>query len=172
MRNLVMFAFVALLIAGASNQFADKFAGSSDVSAIDRAAPASRANSGAAMANTLAVPGDRNGHFRVNATIGGRSVEFLVDTGASVIVLTKRDADRLGLNPAPRDFTARMQTANGVVKAAPMRLASVTVGALTVHDVTAVVMPDGVLQQNLLGMSFLSRLRRFEFRTGQLVLEQ
>lgn len=122
--------------------------------------------------NTLAVPRARNGHFSVTASIGGRRVDFLVDTGASVIALTRTDADRLGITPAPRDYSVQMQTANGIVRAAPVRLAAVDIGPLTVHDVTAVVMPQGALSQNLLGMSFLSRLRRFEFRTGQLVLEQ
>jgi aspartyl protease family protein len=122
--------------------------------------------------NTLAVPRDRNGHFTVTAGIGGRRVDFLVDTGASVIALTKQEAERLGITPSPRDYTVRMQTANGIVRAAEVRLAAVDIGPLTVHDVTAVVMPQGALAQNLLGMSFLSRLRRFEFRTGQLMMEQ
>jgi aspartyl protease family protein len=137
-----------------------------------RSAPMSPPAQQSAGQNTMAVPRDRNGHFSVTAGIGGRRVDFLVDTGASVIALTKQDADRLGIKPDPRDFTAQMQTANGIVRAAKVRLAAVDIGPLTVHDVTAVVMPQGALAQNLLGMSFLSRLRRFEFRTGQLVMEQ
>jgi aspartyl protease family protein len=166
MRNVVIFAVLALLIAGAGTKFADRFG----VAATAERAPAPTPRN--TQANTLIVPGDRSGHFRVNATIGARSLEFLVDTGASIIALTRGDADRLGLHPEPRDFKVRIQTANGTIQAAQVRLAAVTVGSLTVHDVTAVVMPDGALAQNLLGMSFLSRLKRFEFRSGQLVLEQ
>jgi aspartyl protease family protein len=169
MRNLIMFAVVGLVIAGAATKMADKL--DTAPPHPDAARPGKKPAS-AASANMLAVPGDRHGHFRVNAIIGGRSIEFLVDTGASVVALTSRDAARLGLKPAPRDFSVHMQTANGVVKASRVRLAAIEVGPLTVQDVNAVVMPAGVLGQNLLGMTFLSRLRRFEFRTGQLVLEQ
>lgn len=174
MRNVIMLGFIAFLIAGAATKFADKFTGTAYTAGTERAVakPAAAPASSSPQPSTLAVRGDRNGHFHVDATIGGRSVPFLVDTGASIIALTKKEADRLGLNPAPRDFTVQIQTANGIVRAAKVRLASVTVGPLTVHDVTAVVMPDGRLAENLLGMSFLSRLKRFEFRTGQLVLEQ
>jgi aspartyl protease family protein len=165
MRNLVLFAAVSLLIAGAATKFADRF----DVAPI--VAPDAAAGT-PARADTVVVPGDRGGHFTVNASIGGRSLAFLVDTGASTVVLTRRDADRLGLHPAPSDYKIKIATANGMVMAADVRLAAVTVGALTVQDVSAVVMPEGALSQNLLGMSFLSRLKRFEFRTGQLVLER
>ncbi|HEX2215600.1 MAG TPA: TIGR02281 family clan AA aspartic protease [Xanthobacteraceae bacterium] len=169
MRNLILFAVAALLIAGTAGQFADRFGLEPGATVGTRSTAPGRSSAGA---NTLAVPGDRNGHFRVDAVVGGRSLEFVVDTGASIIALTRRDADRLGLNPAPRDFTTQIGSANGMVRAASVRLASVEVGPLVVHDVAAVVMPDGALAQNLLGMSFLYRLKRFEFRTGQLVLEQ
>lgn len=174
MRNIIILAVVGFAIAGSGSKLANKLAGGNSGSA-DRtaakpapAAPPSRSS----QANMFVVPSDRTGHFRVNAVIGGRSLEFLVDTGASIIALTKKDADRLGLNPSPREFTALIQTANGVVRAAKVRLGTVSVGGLDVSDVEAVVMPNGALAQNLLGMSYLSRLKRFEFRTGQLVLEQ
>jgi aspartyl protease family protein len=96
----------------------------------------------------------------------------MVDTGASVIALTASDAARLGIHPAQRDFTAEVRTANGSVRAAPARLDRVEIGDLTVRDVGAVVLPDGALSDNLLGLSFLSRLRRFEYSNGRLVLEQ
>jgi aspartyl protease family protein len=99
-------------------------------------------------------------------------LEFLVDTGASVIALRMRDAARLGIHPVPRDFTAEVRTANGTVRAARTRLASVEVGGLTVRDVDALILPDDVLGENLLGMSYLSRLRRFEFTSARLILEQ
>ena len=175
MRNVIILGAAALCLAGMAAPLAKKL--DSKPGSLPQAAAATRSSAPAdipasAGANTLAVPRDRSGHFRVDAVIGGRRLDFLVDTGATVIALTKRDADRLGLNPAPRDYTIKMQTANGIVRAAQVRLAAVDIGPLTVRDVTAVVMPEGSLAQNLLGMSFLSRLRRFEFRTGQLVLEQ
>jgi aspartyl protease family protein len=118
------------------------------------------------------VVASRNNHFGVDAVIGGRQVSFLVDTGASIVALTADDARRLGIVPSSRDRTVKMDTANGIVEARRVRLAAIDVGPLTVQDVDAVVMPPGRLSQSLLGMSFLSRLRRYEFRSGQLVMEQ
>ena len=73
---------------------------------------------------------------------------------------------------AARDYTGRSSTANGIVKVAPVRLPSLEVNGIRVYDVAAVVIPDESLSVNLLGMSFLSRLRRFEMANGRLVMEQ
>jgi aspartyl protease family protein len=112
-----------------------------------------------------------NGHFQTDAVVDGRRIDFLVDTGASVIALRQRDAARLGIHPTPRDYTAKVSTANGLVKAAPIELNRVEVGGLSVRNVAALVLPDEALATNLLGMSFLSRVR-WEHRNGRLVLEQ
>jgi aspartyl protease family protein len=63
-------------------------------------------------------------------------------------------------------------TANGTLKAARTRIAVVQVGELTVRDVDAMVLPDEALSENLLGLSFLSKLKRFEYANGRMVLEQ
>jgi aspartyl protease family protein len=112
-----------------------------------------------------------NGHFQTEAIIDGRRLDFMVDTGASVIALRERDAGRLGIHPARRDYTANVSTANGTLKAAPVELNRVEVGGLTVRNVAALVLPDEALGQNLLGMSFLSKVK-WEHRNGRLVLEQ
>ena len=65
-----------------------------------------------------------------------------------------------------------MRTANGTVNAAAIELDRVEIGDLMVRDVAALVLPDGALSDNLLGLSFLSRLRHFEYTGGKLVLEQ
>ena len=70
------------------------------------------------------------------------------------------------------DYTARVSTANGKIKAAPAKLAQLEIGDITVYDVPALVLPDEVLPQNLLGVSFLSRLKRYEVANGRMVLEQ
>ena len=126
----------------------------------------------AAGSRAIVVPRDARGHFLVDARVDGRLINFMLDTGASVIALTVSDAARLGIHPAPRDFTVEVRTANGSVRAAPARLDKVEVGDLIVRDVAAVILPDGALSDNLLGLSFLSRLRRFEYSDGRLVLEQ
>jgi aspartyl protease family protein len=112
-----------------------------------------------------------NGHFQVDARVDGRRVEFLVDTGASHIALREREAARLGIYPRPSDYTVRVNTANGVTKAALVQLRSVEVGDIVVRDVPAIVHPDEGLSVNLLGMSFLSKVR-WTHERGKLVLEQ
>ena len=136
------------------------------------ARPAAPVAAAAANSRSVIVPRDARGHFQVDARIEGRNLSFMVDTGASVIALTASDAARLGIHPAQREFVAEVKTANGTVRAAPIRLDKVEVGDLVVRDVAALVLPDEALSDNLLGLSFLSRLRRFEYSDGKLVLEQ
>jgi aspartyl protease family protein len=175
MGKIFLYAASMLLLVGGFAQLAARLdkapsASASRSAAKEKVAAATPASAGSL--NTLAVPRDRSGHFRVNASIGGRQVDFMVDTGASIIALREEDARRLGINPQPREYTIKMDTAGGIVRAAPVRLAAVEVGPILVQDVSAVVMPNDKLSTNLLGMTFLSRIRRFEFRTGSLVLEQ
>jgi aspartyl protease family protein len=110
--------------------------------------------------------------FDVDGRVNGRRIDFVVDTGASVVALTARDAARLGIHPSRNAFVADVKTANGTVRAAPARLDVVQIGSLELRDVTALVLPDDALSDNLLGLSFLSRLHRFEYSDGRLVLEQ
>jgi aspartyl protease family protein len=112
-----------------------------------------------------------NGHFHTEASVDGRRVQFMVDTGASTIALRERDAARLGIHPAERDYKHSVSTANGVVRAAYTELNRVEVGGVTVRNVAALILPDEALNQNLLGMTFLSRLR-WEQKNGKLILEQ
>ena len=121
---------------------------------------------------TVVIPRDSRGHFQVNGRVDGKQMGFLVDTGASVIALTERDAARLGIRPASREFTAEVKTANGTVRAARTQLNRVEIDDVFVRDVAALIVPDGALSENLLGLSFLAKLRRFEYANGKLVLEQ
>ena len=125
-----------------------------------------------ADSRSVTVPRDGRGHFQLDARVDGRRLTFMVDTGASVIALTEQDAAMLGIHPAQREFTSQVRTANGTVNAAPIRLDRVEIGDVTVRDVSALVLPDGALTDNLLGLSFLSRLHHFEYASGKLVLEQ
>jgi aspartyl protease family protein len=138
------------------------------------AEPPARAASAVPAANARSVVIARNGrgHFDVDGRVNGRRVDFLIDTGASVVALTARDAARLGIHPSHNAFVAEVKTANGIVRAAPARLDVVDVGGLELRDVAALVLPEGALSDNLLGLSFLSRLHRFEYSDGKLVLEQ
>ncbi|MBA4807757.1 TIGR02281 family clan AA aspartic protease [Brevundimonas sp.] len=102
-----------------------------------------------------------DGHYWAQAKIDGRAVQVLVDTGASVVALTRADARRLGVDPAPEAFTGKVQTASGVVRAAPVELKTISVAGVRVDKVEALVVEEG-LAYSLLGMSYLGRLSAFE----------
>jgi aspartyl protease family protein len=122
--------------------------------------------------HTLSIPRDPRGHFATEGRIDGQRIDFMVDTGASVIALNESSAARFGLRPSPGQYNVSVTTANGTVKAARAHLAMVEVGGLIVRDVDALVLPDEALSENLLGLSFLAKLKRFEYANGKMVLEQ
>ena len=128
------------------------------------------ANAANNNSRSVVIKSDR-GHYWTDARVDGRRVGFMVDTGATSIALRESDAASLGYRPRPSDYTVRVSTANGVGRAARVELTRVEVGDITVRDVTALVVPDDALNVNLLGMSFLSRVRWTQDR-GELVLEQ
>jgi aspartyl protease family protein len=125
-----------------------------------------------AGSRSLGIARDGRGHFLTEGRIDGQRIGFMIDTGASVVALNETSAARFGLRPSRGDYNATVTTANGTVKAARTRLAMVDIGGLIVRDVDAMVLPDQALSENLLGLSFLSKLKRFEYANGQLVLEQ
>jgi aspartyl protease family protein len=181
MRPLIVFAALAMAAGMVIPRYASQIgaAPTPGIAAAPRAASAPRAAQASVPADrvsnsarSVVVPRDARGHFQVDARVDGGRLSFMVDTGASVIALTASDAARLGIHPSPGEFVAEVRTANGTVRAAPTRLDAVEVGDLVVRDVAAVVLPDEALSDNLLGLSFLSRLRRFEYSDGKLVLEQ
>ena len=118
------------------------------------------------------VRADRQGHFIVDAAINGRPVTMMADTGASLVVLSFEDADRLGLSPGNLNFTGLAQTANGVSRIAPVTLDRVRIDGITLYGIQAAVAERGALFGNLLGMSFLGKLSRFEMKGDELVLAQ
>ena len=114
---------------------------------------------------------NRNGDFVVEALVQGEPVVFIVDTGASDVVLSPEDARRIGFKPDRLEYTQRYQTANGVIFGAPVKLDWMSVGGINLYDVRASV-PDSDLRYSLLGMSFLNRLGGFEVRDGVLTLHR
>ena len=126
----------------------------------------------AGYGDEVRVRADRQGHFIVDAAINGRPVTLMADTGASVVVLSFEDAERLGLSPRSLDFTGLAQTANGVSRIAPITLDRVRIDGITLYGIQAAVAERGALSGNLLGMSFLGKLSRFEMKGDELVLAQ
>jgi aspartyl protease family protein len=121
---------------------------------------------------SVTLVADSRGHFLVEPMVNGTRLRMMVDTGASLVVLPREDARRIGINPMPLDFRATVSTANGSVLVAPVVLKEIKVGDVTVRDVPAAVFPDNKLQIGLLGMSFLSKLSHFEVASGRLVLKE
>lgn len=106
----------------------------------------------------IEVAASDDGHYYLTAEVNGARVLFVVDTGASQIVLTARDAERAGLDPAGLGYFGSAQTANGMVRTAPVRLERFTLGPFEDRNLPAVV-NAGDLDTSLLGMSYLGRFR-------------
>ena len=176
MRNIMIFAAVMVGLGLYMADMADRMTPALASSVPHRAAPvemATQADMAApASGRTLNISRDARGHFATDGRIEGQRIGFMVDTGASVVALNESSAARFGLRPSRSDYNATVTTANGTHKAARTRIAMLDVGGLVVRDVDAMVLPDEALSENLLGLSFLSRLKRFEYANGMMVLEQ
>ncbi|MEM1151438.1 MAG: TIGR02281 family clan AA aspartic protease [Pseudomonadota bacterium] len=122
-------------------------------------------------ANAALLKLEDDGHYWAQANVDGTHVEFLVDTGASTVALTFRDAQRIGLRPETLDYSWSIRTAGGEVKGASVKLDAIKIGRIEVENVEAMVLRDG-LDQSLLGMTFLSQLQSYEFRQGNLILRR
>jgi len=173
MRNIVITAAVIGGLGVFMAQMAEKIAPAAATAvAAKPSATVAMAASASAGSRTLSIPRDFRGHFATEGRIDGQRIAFMVDTGASVVALNESSAASFGLRPPPGQYTANVSTANGTVKAARARIEMLDVGGLIVRDVDAMVLPDEALSENLLGLSFLSKLKRFEYANGRLVLEQ
>ena len=104
-----------------------------------------------------------DGHFTAKVRVNGKPVSMIVDTGATSIVLMPEDAKKAGIDPDALTYRVPVLTANGRAMAARVRLDKVAIGPLDRKNVDALVTQPGALTQSLLGMSFLSRLRSYEF---------
>lgn len=106
----------------------------------------------------IEVPRASDGHYYLTLDIAGTPVEFMVDTGASNVVLSSADADRLGIDRSGLVYLGQANTANGTVRTARVRLENVSLGPFRDDRLTAWV-TDGDLDMSLLGMDYLDRFR-------------
>jgi aspartyl protease family protein len=119
----------------------------------------------------IEVPQAPDGHYYLTLGVNGAPVRFVVDTGASELVLSHTDAMRAGIDFDKLVFSGRAYTANGMVDTAPVTLDTVQLGPVTETDVRAVV--NGTdMQDSLLGMTYLRRFDRLEISNGRMVLER
>lgn len=120
-------------------------------------------------AGQIVVPRSRDGHYYLQLGINGTNIPFVVDTGATDMVLTQADALKAGLDPETLNYLGRANTANGQVRTAFVKLDEVTLGDVTDRNVSAVV-NEGQMAQSLLGMGYLQRWGRIEITGGELIL--
>ena len=115
----------------------------------------------------IAVPRQADGHYYLSLAINGENIRFVVDTGATNMVLTRDDARRAGLEVETLNFIGTANTANGTVRTAPVRLNTVRLGDITDTDVYASV-NGGAMDGSLLGMGYLEKWGRIEISGGEL----
>lgn len=123
------------------------------------------------IANTgqIEVPRSADGHYYLTLDVNDASITFLIDTGATDVVLNADDARKAGIDPDALAYLGRANTANGEVRTASVWLDSVSLGAITDNNIRVWV-NQGELDQSLLGMSYLQRWSSIEIRNGSLVL--
>lgn len=117
----------------------------------------------------ITLPQQADGHYYAQAEVNGTPMTFLVDTGATDIVLTRQAARAAGLDPDRLVFSGQAGTANGMVATAPVRINTLSLGGVTDRNVRAMV-NDGDLDTPLLGMSYLNRFSHVEISRGALKL--
>jgi aspartyl protease family protein len=124
------------------------------------------------MGRKVVVAADERGHFSSAFKLNGRQVDGMIDTGATLVAINTSTARRIGLSLNASDFSHEVSTANGTIKAAVVNVDRLQIGKISLDDVQAVVLDDKALQTNLIGMSFLNRLEKFQAQDGALLLVQ
>jgi len=125
---------------------------------------------GHTVAREVQIGRGHGGQFAVQASINGVATPMVIDTGASSVVLTYETAKAAGLPLELLDYDVELDTASGRTRGARLTLDRLAIGKLVEHSVPALVVPQGQLKSNLLGMSFLDRLESWEVRADRLVL--
>jgi aspartyl protease family protein len=176
MRYLLAFAISTLLLVGLVARLSDKF-GATPTAMATQAKSASAQVASAPVAakkgsGVAYVSLDRRNAFTTGIEIEGKPFRAIIDTGASIVALRYEDAKTLGLFGKGEKWNQMVATANGNGRAMAVRLNNLSIGDLTVYDVEALALGPGALSINLIGMSLLRRLSKFEVRPGVLVLER
>ncbi|WP_272008417.1 retropepsin-like aspartic protease family protein [Roseovarius sp. ZX-A-9] len=117
----------------------------------------------------IELPRAPDGHYYLQAEVNGAPIRFVVDTGASQVVLSQEDATAAGLKPETLNYFGTANTANGIVRTAAVRLDSFVVGDMRDTNLRAVV-NEGELFESLLGMTYLQRFSNIQIADGRLVL--
>ncbi len=166
LKNSVIWLTIAfILIAGYSYQYSIKTFFNPIIGNIAPSLAQNNEN------GTVTIYSGQNGHFVVNALVNGSTVQFLLDTGASDVVLTQQDAKNAGIDTSKLSYSSVVQTANGITSTASIIIDQVQVGSIILQNVEAAVGQNG-LDTSLLGMSFLTRLGSYNVTAGTLTMSQ
>jgi aspartyl protease family protein len=167
---VLVLAAIAVAIALAAPDYLSRLASNGSAAVVtvrEQRKPAPAVHGG-----IVRLAANRSGHYVSEIEINNRPVTAMVDTGATLVALRYEDARNIGVVFPGDKFDVAIRTANGEGRAKRVRLRSLSVGPITLRDVDALVVEQGALGVNLLGMSFLRRLSRFEVDRGTLVLER
>jgi aspartyl protease family protein len=140
--------------------------------AVPETKPQPAKNTALRLSGVEKIARDPSGHYRTNIRLNNFNVQGLIDTGATTIALNETTARRAGIRLQPSDYIHEVITANGRAKAARATIGQVTVGSIRIMNVEALVMEDSSLSTVLIGMSFMNKLRGFEYKAGNLVLRR
>lgn len=176
LRNVFLLLFFALI----ATKGVEFISGSSMDDARSRKSQDQRSQRQAAVArpasdayddygSEMVLTAGGNGHFTLEAEIDGTPIEFMVDTGATTVVLSPQDAARVGLDPNHLDYDAVFETGNGNTPVALVTLDELRIGDLSLEDVRAAVIPKP-MSMSLLGMSALERLDGYEVDGDRMIL--
>ena len=124
----------------------------------------------ASPARAVQIARGQTGEFALQARINGVNAPMVIDTGATSVVLTYETARAAGLPLELLEYDVDVETAGGHTRAARLTLDRLAIGKLVERSVPALVVPRGQMKTNLLGMSFLDRLERWEVRADRLML--
>ncbi|TMV13559.1 retropepsin-like aspartic protease family protein [Arenibacterium halophilum] len=119
----------------------------------------------------ITVPRSADGHYYLTLQVNDTPIRFVVDTGATDMVLTRADAVTAGVDPGDQGFSGRARTANGTVRVAPVRLGTVAIGPVQDRNVRASV-NDGEMDTSLLGMTYLHRFSSIQITNGEMILSR
>lgn len=165
--SLIWVALIAVLIIGYNNRYQLQDIAHNVSGGL---VPASIISADLSGRSTVTIDRSDNGHYQIRGTIDGQRVHFLIDTGATSIVLTQETAMDLGINTQGLNYTNSVSTANGELKTARVRLETINIGSITRKNLQALIAPSGALSENLLGMNFINSLSSASIRGSQLIL--
>lgn len=119
---------------------------------------------------TVTLTSNRNGHFTARGMINGSHVDFLVDTGATIVFISREEARHVGIDLRTLIYDRTAITAVGKTKFATVNLDEISIGSITVRNVEAAVAESDEVTNNLLGMTFLRRIKGFEISGNRLIM--